>query len=195
MIDKNAAATRRQEKITRLAGLGFTDITVKGELPGGVGIAAEYNMGDSDNTDARLLHLWKTVSGITYHVAGASWDKDDNGWNIGKFTPLGISILGAANGVNGVMALANVNQGAKKTNNINVKTDVIGGRVDMKMAGLGVQLALGKLDLGGDLSDGESETFKDIIVTKPLGKGSNLKVSYGEWAGGSSFGTKISMKF
>ena len=188
MVDQTATGAR-------LIGLGFTDISIKGELPGGLGIAAEYNMGDSDNTDASLLHIWKTISGITYHVAGARWDKDDNGWNIGKFDPLGVSILGTANGVNGVVALGNVNQKAYTTDGFRVKTDVIGGRVDMKIAGLGVQLAVGKLDLGGDTSKGESETFKDIIVTKPLGKGSKLKMSYGEWGGGSSFGTTISAKF
>ncbi len=185
----------------------YTDILVKGKIAG-IGIAVEYATSDAQANsatsggNANVFHVWKTVNGVTYHLARAAWDRGisgvygNNGGNGGnsKFSPLGVSILGSAPGVNGKIALGNVN-----SNGVVSDTSVIGIRADLKIAGMGVQLAVGTLDLGnGEAASslyGKTKTFKDIIVTRSLGKGSNIKASYGTYAGGSSVGAKISVKF
>ncbi len=170
----------------------YVDLLIKGKVSG-VGVAAEIWSGDT--SDAHVVHFWKTINGITWHIAQASWDRidtadNDNAWNgNSKFSPLGVSILGTAPGVNGRTALGNVNNGNRA-----VDTDVVGVRADLKVAGMGVQVTAGNLDLGEGVGDGD-KTFKDIIVTRALGKGSNIKASYGTFAGATSLGAQISVKF
>lgn len=175
---------------------GYNDITLKGKVAG-IGIATEIWAGKVFS--ANVIHAWKTVSGITWHVARASWGKlKDNKTSRfsanSKFSPLGVSILGTAPGVNGVIALGNVNAKGRT-----IENEVFGVRADMKVAGMGVQVALGTLKLAEKGKDGASKdlkgAFKDIIVTRALGKGSSLKASYGTYDKGTSFGAKVSVKF
>lgn len=167
-------------------GQGFTDIAVKGSVSG-VGIAVELFFSENNNADANLVHVWKTISGITWHIARAEWEKDSNGYTNSKFSPLGISILGTAADTNGITAVGDVNNGDRSDD-----SDVIGLRADFKVAGMGVQATVGNLDLGIDNFD---DTFKDIIITRALGKGSDIKVSYGDFADASTIGAKVSVKF
>ncbi len=210
----------------------YTDIAVKGRVAD-IGVALEYASSDArfngatSNGDAYLVHIWKTISGITWHVAYAKWDQGiigvygDNArnGNNSKFSPLGVSIIGTSSGVNGVFALVNVNSslgfapgaanGVSALGDVNASRfpggviddqDVWGIRADFKVAGMGVQAAVGRLDLGinnpdvngGDDLDG---AFKDIIITRNLGKGSNVKLSYGDFEDGESLGVKFSVKF
>ena len=71
-------------------------------------------------------------------------------------------------------------------------SDVFGVRADFKVAGMGVQVTAGNLDLG---NPGTDDTFKDIIITRKLGKGSSIKVSYGDFLEASTIGAKVSVKF
>jgi hypothetical protein len=91
---------------------GYTDVTVQGTI-GPVSIAAEkYDSDAEDNkADAGLVHVFGKVGGVTLHAAYAEWENDANGRrdNNSKFSPLGVSVLGSANGVNGNLALGNVN--------------------------------------------------------------------------------------
>ena len=91
---------------------GYFDVMFKGKASG-VGIAGEFWSGDV--FDANVVHLWKTVNGITWHVARAEWDAQVAGGSNrfaanSKFSPLGVSILGSAPGVNGRTAIGNVNR-------------------------------------------------------------------------------------
>ncbi len=180
----------------------YTDIAIKGKIAN-IGVALEYATSDArgngatSDGDAYLAHIWKTISGITWHFAYANWDRGIVGFygngrtgdNV-KFSPLGVSILGTAPGAgNGILALGNVN--ANRNTEIVDDQEVWGIRADFKVAGMGVQATAGELDLGNGLDD----SFKDIIITHPLGKGSNVKLSYGDFEDGESLGVKFSVKF
>ncbi len=190
----------------------YTDIAIKGKIAG-IGVAIEYATSDArgngatSDGDAHLVHIWKTISGITWHFAYANWDQGIVGFygngpggdNV-KFSPLGVSILGFAPGAaNGVSALGDVNAN-RFPGGVTDDQDVWGIRADFKVAGMGVQTTVGNLDLGinhpalngGDDLDG---AFKDIIITRNLGKGSNVKLSYGDFEDGESLGVKFSVKF
>jgi hypothetical protein len=175
----------------------YTDISIKGKV-GAVGIAAEYFSGDRDDNkdaDAKLVHVWTKANNITWHAAYATTDAGKVGLTGGnsKFSPLGVSILGTAPGVNGKIALGNFG---------NFEDTVYGIRADAKIKGMGVQAAIGKLKLNdgiafvaGDPNSVADGTFVDLIVTRSLGKGSDIKFSAGRFEKATSFGTKLSVKF
>ncbi|SMM98753.1 hypothetical protein SPONN_2792 [uncultured Candidatus Thioglobus sp.] len=188
------AATADRTVAAGLSGLDathngkYTDISIKGKV-GAVGVAAEYFNGTNDTTgadaDASVLHLWTKASGITWHVAYAQTDAGVAGitGSGNKFSPLGVSILANAPGVNGAGAIGNFG---------NTKDDVYGVRADMKLAGMGVQVAVGNLSLNNDAVD---DGFYDIIVKRPLGKGSSIQFSRGSFNDVDSTAAKISVKF
>jgi hypothetical protein len=177
---------------------GYTDVTVKGKKEG-VNFAFESYSSDADagDADAYVGHVFTKYNDVTYHVAYANWEADSGNAraNNKKFSPLGVSILGTANGVNGNLALGNVNSST------NGEDTVFGVRADFNVAGMKVQTTVGSLELNAletddaTTADGKKDTFKDIIVTRALGKGASLKLSAGEWNGLSSMGAKISVKF
>ena len=165
---------------------GYTDVTVQGTI-GPVSIAAEkYDSDAEDNkADAGLVHVFGKVGGVTLHAAYAEWENDANGRrdNNSKFSPLGVSVLGSANGVNGNLALGNVNATDPQDE------DVSGVRADFNVAGNAIQVAAGNLDAAG-IDDG----FADIIVTRDL-SGAKLSLSAGQWNSNTSMGAKIAVKF
>ena len=175
----------------------YTDISIKGKV-GAVGIAAEYFSGDrNDNidADAKVVHVWTKANNITWHAAYATTDVGKVGLTGGnsKFSPLGVSILGTAPGVNGKIALGNFG---------NYEDTVYGIRADAKIKGMGVQATIGKLKLNdgvaltaGDPNSVADGSFLDLIVTRSLGKGSDIKFSAGRFEKATSFGTKLSVKF
>ena len=175
----------------------YTDVSIKG-MAGPVGIAAEYFSGTNDtrgaaalgdDADAAVVHLWTKVSDITLHAAWAETDAGVAGitGTGNKWSPLGVSILAAAPGVNGNGAIGNFG---------NEEDTVYGVRADMKVAGMGVQLAVGNLEIGQQTGGSNlDDTFYDVIVTRPLGKGSNLKLSYGSWNDVDSASAVIAVKF
>ena len=165
---------------------GYTDVTVQGTI-GPVSIAAEkYDSDAEDNkADAGLVHVFGKVGGVTLHAAYAEWENDANGRrdNNSKFSPLGVSVLGSANGVNGNLALGNVNATDGQDE------DVSGVRADFNVAGNAIQVAAGNLNAAG-IDDG----FADIIVTRDL-SGAKLSLSAGQWNSNTSMGAKIAVKF
>ena len=165
---------------------GYTDVTVQGTI-GPVSIAAEkYDSDAEDNkADAGLVHVFGKVGGVTLHAAYAEWENDANGRrdNNSKFSPLGVSVLGNANGVNGNLALGNVNATDPQDE------DVSGVRADFNVAGNAIQVAAGNLNAAG-IDDG----FADIIVTRDL-SGAKLSLSAGQWNSNTSMGAKIAVKF
>ena len=165
---------------------GYTDVTVQGTI-GPVSIAAEkYDSDAEDNkADAGLVHVFGKVGGVTLHAAYAEWENDANGRrdNNSKFSPLGVSVLGNANGVNGNLALGNVNASEDQDE------DVSGVRADFNVAGNAIQVAAGNLNAAG-IDDG----FADIIVTRDL-SGAKLSLSAGQWNSNTSMGAKIAVKF
>ena len=165
---------------------GYTDVTVQGTI-GPVSIAAEkYDSDAEDNkADAGLVHVFGKVGGVTLHAAYAEWENDANGRrdNNSKFSPLGVSVLGSANGVNGNLALGNVNATDAQDE------DVSGVRADFNVAGNAIQVAAGNLNAAG-IDDG----FADIIVTRDL-SGAKLSLSAGQWNSNTSMGAKIAVKF
>ncbi|SMM98096.1 hypothetical protein SPONL_1834 [uncultured Candidatus Thioglobus sp.] len=171
----------------------YSDISVKGKI-GAVGIAAEYFSGTNDtrdslglgkDADASVLHLWTKASGVTWHVAYAQTDAGVAGitGSGNKFSPLGVSILANAPGVNGAGAIGNFG---------NTKDSVVGVRADMKLAGMGVQLAAGNLSLNDKAVD---KSFYDVIVKRSLGKGSTIQFSRGSYNDVDSTAAKVSVKF
>ena len=164
---------------------GYTDVMVKGKI-GPVNVAAEKYSSDSATADAGLVHLFgKVGGGVTLHAAYAEWEndqtaaRDDNS----KFSPLGVSVLGTANGVNGNLALGNVNATDAQDE------DVSGVRADFNVAGNAIQVAAGNLNAAG-IDDG----FADIIVTRDL-SGAKLSLSAGQWNDNTSMGAKLAVKF
>jgi hypothetical protein len=125
------------------------------------------------------------VGGVTLHAAYAEWENDSNERrdNNSKFSPLGVSVLGSANGVNGNLALGNVNATDPQDE------DVSGVRADFNVAGNAIQVAAGNLNAAG-IDDG----FADIIVTRDL-SGAKLSLSAGQWNSNTSMGAKIAVKF
>ncbi|HIJ26731.1 MAG TPA: hypothetical protein HPP79_13810 [Gammaproteobacteria bacterium] len=119
------------------------------------------------------------------HGAYAEWVNDSAGQDAGdsnKFSPLGVSILGSATGVNGNLALGNVRSDAQDE-------EVWGVRADFNVAGNAIQVVAGELDAAG-IDDG----FTDIIVTRDL-SGAKLSLSAGQWNSNSSMGAKLAVKF
>jgi hypothetical protein len=186
----------------------FNDITVKGSVKG-VNIAVELFKGNIAHTDAFLLHVSKKIKGVTLHFATAyygAWVEEYYGKNK-KFSPLGVSILGSASGVNGGLALGNVSGNFSASND----TSVVGFRADFKVKAVDVKVALGQFDANQDddtvVKDfgtdncktirfcDETSAFVDLSVAYPLSKGATLKGTYGTWAGETSMGAKISVKF
>ncbi len=192
----------------------YTDISVKGKI-GNVGVAVEAFLGTNntletlrkanlsrvyDDANAYVAHLWTKLNNITWHIAYAKTDAGVAGitGSGNKFSPLGVSILATAPGVNGAGAIGNFGD---------AEDTVFGIRADMKVAGMGVQVATGKLELAKNLGafcnfdTGECKvtdfdgTFWDVIVTRPLGKGSNIKFSVGNYEDTTSAAVKIGVKF
>ncbi len=180
----------------------YTDISIKGKI-GAIGVAAEYFAGTNDtrddaglgdDADAALVHLWTKVGEVTWHAAWAQTDAGVAGitGSGNKFSPLGVSILATAPGGSGDVALGNFGD---------AEDSVWGIRADTKVAGMGLQVAVGNLEIndGSVTVDGVArdadDTFWDIIVTRPLGKGSNIRFSVGEWEDATSAGARISVKF
>ena len=167
-------------------GSGYTDATVQGKI-GPVNIAAEKFDSDAANgkADAGLVHVFGKVGSVTVHGAYAEWVNDSAGQDAGdsnKFSPLGVSILGSATGVNGNLALGNVRSDAQDE-------EVWGVRADFNVAGNAIQVVAGELDAAG-IDDG----FADIIVTRDL-SGAKLSLSAGQWNSNTSMGAKIAVKF
>ena len=164
---------------------GYTDVMVKGKI-GPVNIAAEKYSSDAATADAGVVHLsGKVGGGVTLHVAYAEWENDQTAARAtnSKFSPLGVSVLGTATGVNGNLALGNVN--ATDTQD----EDVTGVRADFNVAGNAIQVAAGNLNAAG-IDDG----FADIIVTRDL-SGAKLSLSAGQWNDNTSMGAKLAVKF
>ncbi|MBE8190348.1 MAG: hypothetical protein HAW58_05775, partial [Candidatus Thioglobus sp.] len=175
----------------------YTDISVKGKV-GSIGIAAEAFLGKNDtrkaaglgdDANAYVAHLWTKLNNITWHIAYASTDAGVAGitGSGNKFSPLGVSILGTAPGVNGAGAIGDFG---------NSEDTVYGVRADLKAAGMGIQVAAGNLELAKNLPLGKISkkidgTFWDVIVTRPLGKGSNIKFSVGNYEDTTSAAVKI----
>ena len=164
---------------------GYTDVMVKGKI-GPVNIAAEKYSSDAATADAGVVHLsGKVGGGVTLHVAYAEWENDQSLARAGnsKFSPLGVSVLGSATGVNGNLALGNVNATDAQDE------DVTGVRADFNVAGNAIQVAAGNLNAAG-IDDG----FADIIVTRDL-SGAKLSLSAGQWNDDTSMGAKLAVKF
>ena len=164
---------------------GYTDVTIKGKMAD-INYAAEIYQSDAtaSDADAHLVHLFTKIGGATVHLAAAKWEADSGTAraNNAKFSPLGVSILGTATGINGELAVGNVNAGT-------TEDKVTGARVDFNMAGNSIQLAAGNLEVGT-----VDKSFTDIIVTRDLA-GAKLALSAGEWNSRKSMGAKISVKF
>ena len=164
---------------------GYTDVMVKGKI-GPVNIAAEKYSSDAATADAGVVHVFgKVGGGVTLHAAYAEWENDQSLARAGnsKFSPLGVSVLGTATGVNGNLALGNVNATDAQDE------DVTGVRADFNVAGNAIQVAAGNLNAAG-IDDG----FADIIVTRDL-SGAKLSLSAGQWNSNTSMGAKIAVKF
>ena len=164
---------------------GYTDVMVKGKI-GPVNIAAEKYSSDAATADAGVVHVFgKVGGGVTLHAAYAEWENDQTAARAGnsKFSPLGVSVLGSATGVNGNLALGNVNATDAQDE------DVTGVRADFNVAGNAIQVAAGNLNAAG-IDDG----FADIIVTRDL-SGAKLSLSAGQWNSNTSMGAKIAVKF
>ena len=165
----------------------YTDVSINGES-GDLGIGAEYFGGNLDNgtdADAYVVHVWTKASDITWHFAVAETDAGVatlNGGN-NKFSPLDISILGSSTDVNGNIAISDFGKTEDK---------VWGVRADAKVAGMGLQVATGKLELNNAAVD---DSFWDVILTRSLGKASNIKFSIGDYNDVTSSGVKVSVKF
>lgn len=207
-----------KDKGTEVHNNSLFDITVKGSVKG-IHIATEYfksSIADS-RANAFLLHVNKKIKGINLHFATAYYGSlvgNIYGQN-SKFSPLGVSILGSANGVNGGLALGNVSANFDERKD----TSIIAFRADFKAKGMDIKVALGQfnanqksqayvdgLKAGGKTGTkvdqckitafcDQSSTFLDLGVSYPLSKGATLKGTYGSWAGQTSMGAKISMKF
>ena len=164
---------------------GYTDVTIKGKMSD-INYAAEIYQSDAtaSDADAHLVHLFTKIGGATVHLAAAKWEADSGTAraNNAKFSPLGVSVLGTATGINGELAVGNVNAGT-------TEDKVTGARVDFNMAGNSIQLAAGNLEVGT-----VDKSFTDIIVTRDLA-GAKLALSAGEWNSRKSMGAKISVKF
>ena len=164
---------------------GYTDATIEGKMAD-INYAAEIYQSDAtaSDADAHLVHLFTKIGGATVHLAAAKWEADSGNAraNNVKFSPLGVSILGTATGINGELAVGNVNAGT-------TEDKVTGARVDFNMAGNSIQLAAGNLEVGT-----VDKSFTDIIVTRDLA-GAKLALSAGEWNSRKSMGAKISVKF
>ena len=164
---------------------GYTDATIKGKMAD-INYAAEIYQSDAtaSDADAHLVHLFTKIGGATVHLAAAKWEADSGTAraNNAKFSPLGVSVLGSATGINGELAVGNVNAGT-------TEDKVTGARVDFNMAGNSIQLAAGNLEVGT-----VDKSFTDIIVTRDLA-GAKLALSAGEWNSRKSMGAKISVKF
>ena len=164
---------------------GYTDVMVKGKI-GPVNIAAEKYSSDAATADAGVVHVFgKVGGGVTLHAAYAEWENDQSLARAGnsKFSPLGVSVLGTATGVNGNLALGNVNATDAQDE------DVSGVRADFNVAGNAIQVAAGNLTAAG-IDDG----FADIIVTRDL-SGAKLSLSAGQWNDNTSMGAKLAVKF
>jgi len=164
---------------------GYTDVMVKGKI-GPVNIAAEKYSSDAATADAGVVHVFgKVGGGVTLHAAYAEWENDQTAARAGnsKFSPLGVSVLGSATGVNGNLALGNVNATDAQDE------DVTGVRADFNVAGNAIQVAAGNLNAAG-IDDG----FADIIVTRDL-SGAKLSLSAGQWNDNTSMGAKLAVKF
>ena len=164
---------------------GYTDVMVKGKI-GPVNIAAEKYSSDAATADAGVVHVFgKVGGGVTLHAAYAEWENDQSLARAGnsKFSPLGVSVLGSATGVNGNLALGNVNATDAQDE------DVTGVRADFNVAGNAIQVAAGNLNAAG-IDDG----FADIIVTRDL-SGAKLSLSAGQWNDNTSMGAKLAVKF
>ena len=164
---------------------GYIDATIEGKMAD-INYAAEIYQSDAtaSDADAHLVHLFTKIGGATVHLAAAKWEADSGNAraNNVKFSPLGVSILGTATGINGELAVGNVNAGT-------TEDKVTGARVDFNMAGNSIQLAAGNLEVGT-----VDKSFTDIIVTRDLA-GAKLALSAGEWNSRKSMGAKISVKF
>ena len=164
---------------------GYTDVMVKGKI-GPVNIAAEKYSSDAATADAGVVHVFgKVGGGVTLHAAYAEWENDQTAARAAnvKFSPLGVSVLGTATGVNGNLALGNVNATDAQDE------DVTGVRADFNVAGNAIQVAAGNLNAAG-IDDG----FADIIVTRDL-SGAKLSLSAGQWNDNTSMGAKLAVKF
>ena len=164
---------------------GYIDATIEGKMAD-INYAAEIYQSDAtaSDADAHLVHLFTKIGGATVHLAAAKWEADSGTARVNnvKFSPLGVSILGTATGINGELAVGNVNAGT-------TEDKVTGARVDFNMAGNSIQLAAGNLEVGT-----VDKSFTDIIVTRDLA-GAKLALSAGEWNSRKSMGAKISVKF
>jgi hypothetical protein len=164
---------------------GYIDATIEGKMAD-INYAAEIYQSDAtaSDADAHLVHLFTKIGGATVHFAAAKWEADSGTARVNnvKFSPLGVSILGTATGINGELAVGNVNAGT-------TEDKVTGARVDFNMAGNSIQLAAGNLEVGT-----VDKSFTDIIVTRDLA-GAKLALSAGEWNSRKSMGAKISVKF
>ena len=164
---------------------GYIDATIEGKMAD-INYAAEIYQSDAtaSDADAHLVHLFTKIGGATVHLAAAKWEADSGTARVDnvKFSPLGVSILGTATGINGELAVGNVNAGT-------TEDKVTGARVDFNMAGNSIQLAAGNLEVGT-----VDKSFTDIIVTRDLA-GAKLALSAGEWNSRKSMGAKISVKF
>ena len=164
---------------------GYIDATIEGKMAD-INYAAEIYQSDAtaSDADAHLVHLFTKIGGATVHLAAAKWEADSGNAraNNVKFSPLGVSVLGTATGINGELAVGNVNAGT-------TEDKVTGARVDFNMAGNSIQLAAGNLEVGT-----VDKSFTDIIVTRDLA-GAKLALSAGEWNSRKSMGAKISVKF
>ncbi len=177
----------------------YFDVAIKGKV-GSVGVAAEYFAGNNDtrddanvtdDADAAVVHLWTKLADVTWHVAWAQSEEGVAGitGSGNKFALFGASLLGTAPGGNGATAIGNFgNAGSKDT--------AYGVRADIKVAGMGVQGVVGNLEVDiDDFADDPDGTFWDVIVTRPLGKGSDIRFSIGEYEDVTTAGAKISVKF
>ena len=164
---------------------GYIDATIEGKMAD-INYAAEIYQSDAtaSDADAHLVHLFTKIGGATVHLAAAKWEADSGTAraNNSKFSPLGVSVLGTATGINGELAVGDVNAGT-------TEDKVTGARVDFNMAGNSIQLAAGNLEVGT-----VDKSFTDIIVTRDLA-GAKLALSAGEWNSRKSMGAKISVKF
>ncbi len=143
---------------------GYTNISVKGDLPMGTGTGfyLENHNADAADSDTTVFAAHTKIGGAT--VSFASLDADDTGatGNTGDIRLLGSSLIGdyhtAAYGTVATM------------------TDVKAVGVNFDMAGNNVNIVTGSADTNGVVDDRD---FTDIVIQRKLASGATLDVSYG----------------
>ena len=163
------------------------NLSVKGDFQG-INFGAEYHKSKLSSANAYAMEVGTSFQGVDLKFAYAKYQSKAQG--DGGYDPLY---------TDSTVRIVDFNTNYDTEKN----TSLVALTSKFRYSGLDFAVSLGNFDANqknlesssDKIFKGKSNTFKALTVGYPLGKGTTLKTSYGDWAGQSIWGARVDVSF